>query len=51
LRPAGIADIAGRRLDVVAHGAFIEAGQPIVVAEVLGNRIVVDAVSNRTTNT
>ena len=41
LRPAGIATIGGQRLDVVSDGAFIEAGAPVVVTRVDGNRIVV----------
>lgn len=41
LRPAGIATIDGTRLDVVSDGGFIEAGAPIVVTRVDGNRIVV----------
>jgi len=41
LRPAGIADIDGRRLDVVSDGELIEAGTPIQVTRVDGNRIVV----------
>jgi membrane-bound serine protease (ClpP class) len=41
LRPAGIADIEGERVDVVSDGAFIEAGEPITVVRVDGNRIVV----------
>jgi membrane-bound serine protease (ClpP class) len=41
LRPSGIADIAGERVDVVSDGEFIEAGAQIVVARVDGNRIVV----------
>jgi len=41
LRPAGIADIDGTRLDVVSDGAFIDAGTPIHVTRVDGNRIVV----------
>jgi membrane-bound serine protease (ClpP class) len=41
LRPAGIADIDGARVDVVSDGAFIDAGSPIVVTRVDGNRIVV----------
>lgn len=44
LRPAGIAEIDGRRINVVARGAFIKAEAVIVVAEVRGNRIVVDQV-------
>lgn len=41
LRPAGIADIDGARVDVVSDGAFIDAGTPIEVTRVDGNRIVV----------
>ena len=41
LRPAGIADIDGQRLDVVSDGEFIDHGAPITVSRVDGNRIVV----------
>ena len=41
LRPAGIADIDGQRVDVVSDGELIEAGTPIRVHRVDGNRIVV----------
>lgn len=41
LRPAGIAEIEGERLDVVSDGDLIEPGVPIVVTRVDGNRIVV----------
>jgi membrane-bound serine protease (ClpP class) len=41
LRPAGIAEIAGTRLDVVSDGGFIEALAAIEVTRVDGNRIVV----------
>jgi membrane-bound serine protease (ClpP class) len=41
LRPAGIADIDGARVDVVSDGSFIDAGAEIVVTQVDGNRIVV----------
>lgn len=41
LRPAGIADIEGARVDVVSDGAFIDVGSPIEVTRVDGNRIVV----------
>jgi membrane-bound serine protease (ClpP class) len=41
LRPAGIADFQGHRLDVVSDGEFIDAGAPIRVLHVDGNRIVV----------
>jgi membrane-bound serine protease (ClpP class) len=41
LRPAGIADIDGERVDVVSDGELIEAGAEVVVVRVDGNRIVV----------
>jgi membrane-bound serine protease (ClpP class) len=41
LRPAGIADIDGERVDVVSDGALIEPGTAIQVIHVDGNRIVV----------
>ncbi len=42
LRPAGIIDIDGRRLDVTADGDFIEAGNRVVVVRVSGNFLVVE---------
>ena len=41
LRPAGVADIDGSRVDVVSDGGFIEAGATIEVTRVDGNRVVV----------
>jgi membrane-bound serine protease (ClpP class) len=41
LRPAGLAHLDGERVDVVSDGEFIEAGEPIEVTRVDGNRIVV----------
>ena len=41
LRPAGIAQIDGARVDVVSDGGFIDAGAGIEVTRVDGNRIVV----------
>jgi membrane-bound serine protease (ClpP class) len=41
LRPAGIAEIDGIRVDVVSDGAYIEPGAAIEVTRVDGNRIVV----------
>jgi membrane-bound serine protease (ClpP class) len=46
LRPAGIAEIEGTRVDVVSEGDMIDAGTEIEVMRVEGNRIVV----RRTTN-
>ena len=45
LRPAGIAEIDGSRVDVVSDGGFIEAGVAIEVSRVDGNRMVVRRVS------
>jgi membrane-bound serine protease (ClpP class) len=45
LRPAGIAEIDGTRVDVVSDGSFIEAGTAIEVTRVDGNRIVVRQLS------
>ncbi len=42
LRPAGIGVFGERRLNVIAHGEFIDKGDAIVIAETHGNRIVVD---------
>ncbi len=41
LRPAGIADLEGERVDVVSDGELIEPGTAIVVTRVDGNRVVV----------
>jgi membrane-bound serine protease (ClpP class) len=46
LRPAGIADIDGQRVDVVSDGEHIDAGQPIRVTHTDGNRVVVRRISN-----
>ena len=49
LRPAGIAEIAGARVDVVSDGELIDAGQAVEVTRVDGNRIVVRQVAHITT--
>lgn len=41
LRPAGIADFEGERVDVVSRGDYIDAGEAITVIQVAGSRIVV----------
>ena len=41
LRPSGVADLDGHRVDVVSDGAFIEAGAAVEVIRVEGNRVVV----------
>jgi len=47
LRPAGIARIGGRRVDVVTRGELIDHGEPVQVLEVSGNRVVVGRVPPR----
>jgi membrane-bound serine protease (ClpP class) len=49
LRPAGIAEIDGQRVDVVSDGELIDAGQLVEVTRVDGNRIVVRQVPKITT--
>lgn len=44
LRPAGIAEFDGVRLNVVSDGEWIENGKPLRVERVEGNRIVVSPV-------
>lgn len=51
LRPAGIADIDGRRIDVVSDGDYVEPGESIRVDHVDGNRIVVRRLSSTPDNT
>jgi len=42
MRPSGIGEFGEERLNVIARGSFIDVGDPIVIAEAHGNRIVVD---------
>jgi membrane-bound serine protease (ClpP class) len=51
LRPAGIAEFDGARIDVVSDGAFVDAGSTIAVTRVDGNRIVVRRSTPRQENT
>jgi membrane-bound serine protease (ClpP class) len=44
LRPAGVANIEGERLDVVSDGEFVTAGTRLEVVRVEGRRVVVKAV-------
>jgi membrane-bound serine protease (ClpP class) len=44
LRPAGIASVDGRRVDVLTEGEFIAAGTPIRVVRVEGARVFVEPV-------
>lgn len=47
LRPSGIASFGDKRLDVVTSGEFIRKNTPIVVAEVQGNRVIVQTLENK----
>ena len=44
LRPAGIGDFDGVRLNVVTEGGFIERDLPIEIVSVDGTRIVVKSI-------
>jgi len=46
LRPAGSAEIDGRRLDVVTEGEFIHTGARVKVIKVEGTRVVVKEISD-----
>jgi len=43
-RPAGMARLEGRRVDVVTRGEWIAAGREVRVIEVSGNRVVVTTI-------
>ncbi len=45
LRPAGIAIIDGKRIDVVTEGEYINKGTQIIVVETEGSKIVVKSIS------
>ena len=47
LRPAGSAMFGDRRLDVVTRGDYLASGTPIRVVESHGNRIIVEAVTQK----
>jgi len=51
LRPAGVARIGGRRVDVVSRGALVEAGTRVRVVELQGNRVVVAPIADQNENT
>ena len=46
LRPSGIGDFDGVRLNVVTEGEFIENGVAIRIARVEGGKIVVKAIKS-----
>lgn len=44
LRPGGLAEIEGKRLDVLTYGDFVEPGTKIVVIKVEGNKLFVEKI-------
>ncbi len=42
LRPAGVIELEGRRLDVITSGDYIARGAQVKVIEIKGNRVVVE---------
>lgn len=46
LRPAGIATISGKRLDVITEGNFIEADAAVQVTAIRGGQIIVNTITN-----
>jgi len=51
LRPAGVADIEGERVDVVTEGEYVKPGTPIEVLALEGNHLVVRAIEEEQTGT
>jgi membrane-bound serine protease (ClpP class) len=49
LRPAGVASVDGRRVDVLTEGDFVPAGSHVVVSRVEGARIFVHAIPSEET--
>ena len=47
LRPAGLAEFGDQKLDVVTRGDYFAVGTPIRVVESHGNRIIVEAISQK----
>lgn len=45
LRPAGVASVDGKRVDVLTDGDFVPAGTPVRVSRVEGARIFVDRIA------
>jgi membrane-bound serine protease (ClpP class) len=50
LRPSGMVEINGKRLDVVTGGEFLPRGTKVEVIEIEGNRVVVKAKETKTNN-
>ena len=41
LRPAGVVEIEGKRLDVVTRGEFLAEGESVRIAQVQGRQVIV----------
>ncbi len=50
LRPAGMVDIAGRRIDVVTGGEFLPKGTEVKIVRIEGNRVVVEVKNDGSTS-
>jgi membrane-bound ClpP family serine protease len=46
LRPSGIAEFHGLRLDVVSDGAYLPAGTPVRIMRIQGRQVIVEPVTN-----
>jgi membrane-bound ClpP family serine protease len=51
LRPAGVVDFGGRRIDCVTEGIMVEKGQTVRCVDVKGNRVIVRPVEKPDLNT
>ena len=50
LRPAGMVDIDGSRIDVVTDGEYIKKGSKVKIIRVEGNRVVAEEMNERPTS-
>jgi membrane-bound ClpP family serine protease len=51
LRPSGVVDFGGRRVDCVTEGIMVEKGQTVRCVDVKGNRVIVRPVDKPNLNT
>jgi len=50
LRPAGIIDLDGKRIDVVSEGGFIDKGETVIIIDVKGSKVIVKPFIKRGNN-
>lgn len=50
LRPSGVAEVDGKRYDVVTEGTYIRRGTAIRVIQAIGRRIIVEAIPAKDTD-